>query len=494
MPLFDGYGVEPVIEGMLSRRVDLPERRLPDDRLRRGAHGHRRQHGLVHRQGQERPARGHDHQDEPGGGRGGRQPAAAPRHRRHHRHRLHRHGPRAQPRGRPEGAAQGARRGPHEDLRGGDLPARAGRDDAPERDGRRARDHDQDLPDLRRRGRREVRGDDRHRGRAPAARARRRAPARTAPRPTWSGSTRRSAPTSPPTARACCTPLEAETGRFFHFEGSEGLPLEHFAITAEGSRAEMEERAVPFREGEEVHVDLVEPHMYSEDDAVAKVDGYLIEVADGIPYVGEKKLVRIEQAGRTAARAVLAGPEAEEAQGRHRGAPRGARALGQAGDDDRPHAPAQGRGRRAAARARGRRPRRWRCSPRTTGRCPRPAPRRPPWRTPRRTRRSRAGGGARRRRRRTAKPRERRGAAAEADAGAAKPRGRRRARTVADGDRAGRGGRSRGRVRGRLGGRRRGTLEDPAPRPQRRTAPFAREGRSRRRRRLRSQRVIPHHA
>ena len=124
--------------------------------------------------------------------------------------------------------------------------------------------------------------------------------------------------------------VEAETGRFFHFEGSEGLPLEHFAITAEGSRAEMEERAVPFREGEEVHVDLVEPHMYSEDDAVAKVDGYLIEVADGIPYVGEKKLVRIEQAGRTAARAVLAGPEAEEAQGRHRGAPRGARALGQA--------------------------------------------------------------------------------------------------------------------------------------------------------------------
>ena len=74
------------------------ERRLPDDRLRRGADGHRRQHRLVHRQGQGRPARGHDHQDEPRGGRGGRQPAAAARHRRHHRHRLHRHGARAQPR------------------------------------------------------------------------------------------------------------------------------------------------------------------------------------------------------------------------------------------------------------------------------------------------------------------------------------------------------------------------------------------------------------
>jgi ribonuclease G len=107
--------------------------------------------------------------------------------------------------------------------------------------------------------------------------------------------------------------LEEETRRFFHFTGSEGLPLDHFAIVEAGPRAQIEEQSVPFRAGEEVHVDIVEPHMYSEDDAVAKVDGYLIEVADAIPYVGEKMLVRIEQAGRTAARAVLAGDVAEQA-------------------------------------------------------------------------------------------------------------------------------------------------------------------------------------
>ena len=119
------------------------ERRLPDHRLRRGADGDRRQHGLVHRQGQERAARGHDHQDESGGRRGGRAPAAPARHRRHHRHRLHRHGALAQPRRRAEGAPQGAGRGPHEDVRGRDLAAGPGRDDAPERHRRRARDHDQ---------------------------------------------------------------------------------------------------------------------------------------------------------------------------------------------------------------------------------------------------------------------------------------------------------------------------------------------------------------
>src|SRR5690348_10695987 len=95
--------------------------------------------------------------------------------------------------------------------------------------------------------------------------------------------------------------LENETGRYFHFEGSEGLPLDHFVVTMEGTRSEIEEHAVPFRAGEEVHVDLVEPHMYNEDDAVAKVDGYLIDVVNGVVFVGEKKLVRIEEAGRTIA-------------------------------------------------------------------------------------------------------------------------------------------------------------------------------------------------
>jgi ribonuclease G len=99
--------------------------------------------------------------------------------------------------------------------------------------------------------------------------------------------------------------LEAETGKFFHFEGSEGLPLDHFAITMEGTHQEVRERAVPFRAGDEVLVQIVEPHMYNVDDAVAKIDGYIISVKDGGPHVGEKRLVRIEEAGRTSARASL---------------------------------------------------------------------------------------------------------------------------------------------------------------------------------------------
>jgi ribonuclease G len=99
--------------------------------------------------------------------------------------------------------------------------------------------------------------------------------------------------------------LEAQTGRSFHFEGSEGLALDHFAITFQGTREEVEERALPFREGDEVLVDIVEPHMYDVDDAVAKLDGYIISIAGAARNVGEKRMVRIETVGRTAATALL---------------------------------------------------------------------------------------------------------------------------------------------------------------------------------------------
>jgi ribonuclease G len=99
--------------------------------------------------------------------------------------------------------------------------------------------------------------------------------------------------------------IEEATGKWFHFEGSEGLPMEHFAVLMEADREKVLERALPFREGEEVHVELVEPHMYSPGDAVAKIDGYIIAVKNADRFVGEKLLVRIEDVGRTEAVAVL---------------------------------------------------------------------------------------------------------------------------------------------------------------------------------------------
>jgi ribonuclease G len=55
-----------------------------------------------------------------------------------------------------------------------------------------------------------------------------------------------------------------------------------------------------------VHIE--EPHMYNEDDAVAKLDGYVVSVLGAASLVGEKTLVRIEKVGRSAAEASLVNP------------------------------------------------------------------------------------------------------------------------------------------------------------------------------------------
>jgi ribonuclease G len=109
--------------------------------------------------------------------------------------------------------------------------------------------------------------------------------------------------------------IEAETGRHFHFEGTEALAIDAFEVVLEGTREEVEERALPFREGEEVLVLVEEPHMYNDDDAVAKLDGYVVSIFGAAPLVGERTLVRIEKVGRSAAQASLVDPPSGVAAG-----------------------------------------------------------------------------------------------------------------------------------------------------------------------------------
>ena len=82
-----------------------------------------------------------------------------------------------------------------------------------------------------------------------------------------------------------------------------------------GTREKIEERALPFRVGEEVLVTIEEPHMYKADDAVARVDSYMVSVTGGGPFVGERKLVRIERVERSAAVASLPGAESSNGAG-----------------------------------------------------------------------------------------------------------------------------------------------------------------------------------
>jgi ribonuclease G len=109
--------------------------------------------------------------------------------------------------------------------------------------------------------------------------------------------------------------LEHASGKQFHFEGGDALPIDTFEVVETGSREQIEERALPFKVGEEVLVKIDEPHMYNADDAVARVDSYIVSVTGGGRFVGERKLVRIERVERAAAVATLPGVEATNGVG-----------------------------------------------------------------------------------------------------------------------------------------------------------------------------------
>ncbi len=111
--------------------------------------------------------------------------------------------------------------------------------------------------------------------------------------------------------------LEESTKKHFHFEGGEALPLDAYAVAAEGSREEIEERALPFKAGEEVMLSIEEPHMYDADAAIARVDSYIVSVAGAARYVGERHLVRIDSVARSAASGTLIDVEPAEERGEH---------------------------------------------------------------------------------------------------------------------------------------------------------------------------------
>jgi ribonuclease G len=109
--------------------------------------------------------------------------------------------------------------------------------------------------------------------------------------------------------------LEEETGKRFHFEGGDALAIDTFKVVEQGSREEIEERALPFKVGEEVLVKIDEPHMYNADDAVARIDSYIVSVTGGGRFVGERKMVRIDEVARSAAIASLLGGDSPNGSG-----------------------------------------------------------------------------------------------------------------------------------------------------------------------------------
>jgi ribonuclease G len=146
--------------------------------------------------------------------------------------------------------------------------------------------------------------------------------------------------------------LEDDSGKRFHFEGGEALSLSTYQVSESGSRSDIERRALPFGVGDEVLVTIEEPHMYNVDDAVARVDAYVVSVTGGGSHVGERRMVRIEEVGRSVATASLLDAPNGGGPGTADPAARGREAEQEAGGDSLESKPSSGRrrGRRGGRR------------------------------------------------------------------------------------------------------------------------------------------------
>jgi len=99
--------------------------------------------------------------------------------------------------------------------------------------------------------------------------------------------------------------LEKQVGRRVFLEGSGGLPVDTFRVLAEGTPAHVQEQRIPVREGQEVEIELEFSLTYSPRDAVGYIDGYMVIVEGGRPYLGTKRKVRIAATARTGAYATV---------------------------------------------------------------------------------------------------------------------------------------------------------------------------------------------
>lgn len=99
--------------------------------------------------------------------------------------------------------------------------------------------------------------------------------------------------------------LEHELGKIIYVRGNNEVHLEEMHLRVLGTRAEVEERALPVKPGQVVDVKIDEAHVTNASDGIARVDGYVIDVEAAGALVGKRVKVEVTKAFRTYAKGRL---------------------------------------------------------------------------------------------------------------------------------------------------------------------------------------------
>ena len=95
--------------------------------------------------------------------------------------------------------------------------------------------------------------------------------------------------------------LENITKKYIDIQGDPKLPLNSFIVVAEGSIAEIKDAAKPFKVGDLLDLLVEEPYLYNKNDAISRVDGFVIQIIEGAKYLGKRIKVKVKSISRTSA-------------------------------------------------------------------------------------------------------------------------------------------------------------------------------------------------
>ena len=101
--------------------------------------------------------------------------------------------------------------------------------------------------------------------------------------------------------------LEAETGRHIYVRGNADRTLEDWAIVLAGNSDMVEKVALPVEVGDVLSLRLESVHQGKAKDAIARKDGFVIQVDQAASLVGQKVLVEVTRTFRTYAKGRLSG-------------------------------------------------------------------------------------------------------------------------------------------------------------------------------------------
>ena len=99
--------------------------------------------------------------------------------------------------------------------------------------------------------------------------------------------------------------IEEETGRRFFLESRDDVPADHLEVLERGPVSKIAPKSLPVEKGEELEVKLATRHEHRPADAVAKLNGYAVNVAGAADRLGKTVKVRVQRVGAQSAYAVL---------------------------------------------------------------------------------------------------------------------------------------------------------------------------------------------